>query len=133
LVGLTVKAIMQYPMLALFDTPGALVATTIGFIATVLLSGRKIYQLTHFGLADTLRKTGKIFAVALLMTVCAFVALKASMLIIPIDRKLTALIVVAIVAAVGGFVYLFLTLKLRIADDILGAKAEGLRRKMRIK
>lgn len=55
------------------------------------------------------------------------------MLVIPIDRKLTALVVVAIVAAVGGFVYLFLTLKLRIADDILGAKANGLRRKMRIK
>ena len=67
------------------------------------------------------------------MTACAFIALKASMLVIPIDRKLTALVVVAIVAAVGGFVYLFLTLKLRIADEILGAKANGLRRKMRIK
>ena len=133
LVGLVVKAIMQYPMLALFDTAGALVATTIGFIVTVLLSGWKIYHLTHFGLVDTLRKTGKILAVALVMTACAFIALKTSMLVIPIDRKLTALVVVAIVAAVGGFVYLFLTLKLRIADDILGAKANGLRRKMRIK
>ena len=100
---------------------------------TVLLSGWKIYHLTHFGLVDTLRKTGKILAVALVMTACAFIALKASMLVIPIDRKLTALVVVAIVAAVGGFVYLFLTLKLRIADEILGAKANGLRRKMRIK
>ncbi|MDK2780957.1 MAG: hypothetical protein PWP61_1254 [Trichococcus sp.] len=126
LVGLVVKAIMQYPMLALFDTAGALVATTIGFIVTVLLSGWKIYHLTHFGLVDTLRKTGKILAVALVMTACAFIALKTSMLVIPIDRKLTALVVVAIVAAVGGFVYLFLTLKLRIADDILGAKANGL-------
>lgn len=133
LIGMVVKAILQYPMLALFDTAGALIATTIGFFVTSVLSGWKIYRMTHFGLADTLKKSGKILFVALVMAVCAYIALKVSMAFIPVDRKIFALMVVAIVAAVGGFVYLGLTLKLRIADDILGKKAVALRRKLHIK
>lgn len=133
LIGLAVKAIVQYPMLALFDTAGALIATTIGFFVTSVLSGWKIYQMTHFGLAGTLKKSGKILLVALLMALCAYIALKVSMAFIPVDRKIYALLVVIIVAAVGGIVYLGLTLKLRIADDILGKKAVALRRKLHIK
>ena len=133
LIGLAVKAIVQYPMLALFDTAGALIATTIGFFVTSVLSGWKIYQMTHFGLAGTLKKSGKILLVALLMALCAYIALKVSMAFIPVDRKIYALLVVMIVAAVGGIVYLGLTLKLRIADDILGNKAVALRRKLHIK
>ncbi|CZQ87860.1 polysaccharide biosynthesis protein [Trichococcus palustris] len=133
LIGLAVKAIVQYPMLALFDTAGALIATTIGFFVTSVLSGWKIYQMTHFGLAGTLKKSGKILLVALLMALCAYIALKVSMAFIPVDRKIYALLVVMIVAAVGGIVYLGLTLKLRIADDILGKKAVALRRKLHIK
>ncbi len=133
LIGLAVKAIVQYPMLALFDTAGALIATTIGFFVTSVLSGWKIYRMTHFGLAGTLKKSGKILLVALLMALCAYIALKVSMAFIPVDRKIYALLVVMIVAAVGGIVYLGLTLKLRIADDILGNKAAALRRKLHIK
>jgi len=133
LIGMVVKAILQYPMLALFDTAGALIATTIGFSVTSILSGWKIYRMTHFGLAETLKKSGKILFVALVMALCAYIALKVSMAFIPVDRKIFALLVVAIVAAVGGFVYLGLTLKMRIADDILGKKAVALRRKLHIK
>ena len=44
-----------------------------------------------------------------------------------------ALVVTIVSAIAGGFSYLYLSLKTRLADRLLGAKVAGIRRRLRIK
>ena len=40
--------------------------------------------------------------------------------------------IVVLVAGFGGFVYIYLALKTKIADEVLGERVAGLRRKLKI-
>lgn len=131
-VGLAVKLVLQYPLIALAETSGALWATTLGFLVTSLLSLWKIYDLTKFDWKATSMSISSITVITGWMVVVAYVTIRIARLFLSPERKLMALILVLLVAAVGGFVYLYLSLKTRIADRVLGKRVGGLRRLMRI-
>lgn len=48
-------------------------------------------------------------------------------------RKITAIPVLLVGAGGGAAVYVYMVLKLRLADDLLGGRIEGLRTKLHIK
>ena len=49
------------------------------------------------------------------------------------ERKVQSFILILIVAVIGVITYLYMTLKIRLADKFLGAKMASLRQKLRIK
>ncbi|AQS53346.1 putative cell division protein YtgP [Jeotgalibaca dankookensis] len=133
LIGLGVKLIIQYPLLAIFGSAGALYATSIGFIVTAVLSFIKVYRLVPFNVRETSKTIGLISLATGYMYIISHVTNRLLQVFITPDRKIFALLLVLIIAAVGGAVYIYLVLKLRIADKVLGERVGSLREKFKIK
>ncbi|MGP6139633.1 putative polysaccharide biosynthesis protein [Jeotgalibaca sp. A127] len=131
-IGMLIKLLVQYPFIALFGTAGALYATALGFIVTSALSLVKIYKLVPFNV----KGTGKIIGLISLSTgymflIAHFVSRIMGLFMVP-ERKLIALLMVLIIAGIGGAIYVYLLLKLRVADAVLGSRVGSLREKLRI-
>ena len=67
------------------------------------------------------------------MAVTSAITLFAIKQVMPIGGKVRALIAVAAVGLVGVATYGLITLKNRLADEMLGARIGGIRRKLRMK
>lgn len=132
IIGLVAKLVLQYPFIMLFGTAGALYATGLGFTITMILSLIKIYRLVPFNVKETGRMTGLIALSTGYMVAAAYFVSRLLSLFMAPDRKITALLFVLIIAGVGAGVYVYLLLKLRVADKILGSRVESLREKLRI-
>lgn len=132
IIGLVAKLVLQYPFIMLFGTAGALYATSLGFTITMILSLIKIYRLVPFNVKETGRMTGLIALSTGYMVAAAYFVSRLLGLFMAPDRKITALLFVLIIAGVGAGVYVYLLLKLRVADKILGSRVESLREKLRI-
>lgn len=132
IIGLVAKLVLQYPFIMLFGTAGALYATGLGFTITMILSLIKIYRLVPFNVKETGSMTGLIALSTGYMVAAAYFVSRLLGLFMAPDRKITALLFVLIIAGVGAGVYVYLLLKLRVADKILGSRVESLREKLRI-
>lgn len=132
-LGLALKLLVQYPSIRLFEVYGPLIATMIGFTLSCVLIMRKIKKVSHFNFSLTLRRGLLIFLITLVMMVAAIVMRQFLYLFLDPTRKFQSFVIILIVAAFGGAVYGYITLKLRLADKLLGASVEKIRRKLNIK
>lgn len=132
-IGLVVKLIVQYPSIRMFEVYGPLIATVIGFSVASYLMIRKIKEIAKFNLSLTLRRSLLVLIITLIMVVFAFVTRQFLYLFLTPDRKIQAFLIILLVAAVGAGVYGYMTLKLRLADRLLGKNVNALRKKVRIK
>ncbi|WP_430602594.1 polysaccharide biosynthesis family protein [Enterococcus sp. DIV0724b] len=132
-LGLALKLIVQYPSIRLFEVYGPLIATMIGFALSCVLIMRKIKKVSHFNFGLTLRRGLLIFLITLVMMIAAIVMRQFLYLFLDPTRKFQSFVIIMIVAAFGGAVYGYITLKLRLADKLLGASVVKIRRKLKIK
>lgn len=132
LFGLIVKILLQFPCIWLLEVYGPLLATTIGLAVTCFFTIRAIHQLTRFNMSLTLRRILLIFCMSLIMALVAWLTKSFLYLFLSPSSKLTAFVIVALVALVGGSVYAYIALKIRLADRLLGRKMNKLRQKFRI-
>lgn len=132
-VGLIVKLILQYPMIATFKVFGPLVATAIGLAVTCTLMMRSLNQMFHLKASELLRRIGLILFFTLIMYgVCALLEHGVFMILNPMSH-IQSMIGLVIVAGIGGAIYGYLVLRSRLADAILGGRVAGLRRRLHIK
>ena len=132
-IGLAVKVILQYPFIHLFEVYGPLLATGVAFLVTSVLMLRKIQHVTHFNVSLTARRTLLILLISFIMLVSAWLTRFLVYLLLSPTSKFQSLLIVLLVATVGGAVYGYLVLKLRLADKLLGAKVGKIRAKLNIK
>lgn len=134
LVGFLVKLVLQYPAIRIFEVYGPLFATMIGFIVSCSLILKKIHQVARFNRKFVWRRTLLIFILTLLMLLAAGLTKMIFGMFLSQDSKFQSLILIVLVAGVGGLVYTYLALKLRLADKLLGRQGMiRLRRRLRIK
>lgn len=134
LVGFLVKLVLQYPAIRIFEVYGPLLATMIGFIVSCSLILKKIHQVARFNRKFVWRRTLLIFILTLLMLLAAGLTKMIFGMFLSQDSKFQSLILIVLVAGVGGLVYTYLALKLRLADKLLGRRGMiRLRRRLRIK
>ncbi|AVK62309.1 transporter [Lactobacillus sp. CBA3605] len=133
LIGLGVKLVLQWPCIALLSAAGPLVATAIGMLVASLLILHDLE--VNFGVryVKLLPKINRILMYSIVTYVAAKVAVYGLNLIFNEQRQTQALIILLIAVAIGGGVYVYFALRSRLADIMIGAKADGLRRKLRIK
>ncbi|CAI3445240.1 polysaccharide biosynthesis protein [Enterococcus cecorum] len=131
-VGIVIKFILQYPCILLFQIYGPLLSTTIGMAVSCYLNIRQLQQATHFNYKLTLRRILLITILTVMMLLAAAIAKVVFGLIFSPEHKMTAFLLCIPVAAVGGAVYLYLILKVGIAERLLGSSMTRLRRKLRI-
>ena len=133
IVGIGVKGAVQYPLVSMFQAQGALYATIFGFTVSRAMMLVSLQKLTHFHVKFVLKRLLLIVIMTVIMALVTIVVREACYLFIsPMDRGL-ALVVMLLSAGVGGFAYMYLTLKTRLADRLLGDKVAGLRRRLKIK
>lgn len=131
-VGIVIKFILQYPCILLFQIYGPLLSTTIGMAVSCYLNIRQLQQATHFNYKLTLRRILLITILTLMMLLAAAIAKVVFGLIFSPEHKMSAFLLCIPVAAVGGAVYLYLILKVGIAERLLGSSITRLRQKLRI-
>ncbi|MEQ3505938.1 putative polysaccharide biosynthesis protein [Enterococcus cecorum] len=131
-VGIVIKFILQYPCILLFQIYGPLLSTTIGMAVSCYLNIRQLQQATKFNYKLTLRRILLITILTVMMLLAAAIAKVVFGLIFSPEHKMSAFLLCIPVAAVGGAVYLYLILKVGIAERLLGSSMTRLRQKLRI-
>ncbi|ETY74635.1 putative polysaccharide biosynthesis protein [Lactiplantibacillus fabifermentans] len=133
LIGLAVKLVVQWPCIYLLSAAGPLVATAIGMAVASLMA---LYDLeVNFGIryVKLLPKVNRILIYSILTYIAATLVVHGLNLILNEQSKTQAFLIVILAVAAGGAVYAYFALKSRLADLMIGGRAAGLRRKLRIK
>ncbi len=132
-IGLVVKLALQYPMLAWAGTNGMFISNIFGFGVTVFIMLRKMHRVTHFDIGLVSRRILLMMIITLAMAVVTFAVKEMLYLVIDPANRTSALLVIAISVLFGGGVYMYASLKTRLADRLLGARVTGIRTKLHIK
>jgi len=133
LIGLVVKLVVQVPCVIFLSAAGPLVATAIGMAVASMLV---LYDLeVNFGVryAKLLPKVNRILIYSILTYLAATLVVHGLDLVLNEQSKLQAMLILILAVAAGGAVYGFFALKSHLADLMIGSRAAGLRRKLRIK
>ncbi len=99
----------------------------------MLFKSRKLHKKTHFNSQLTFRRIILIVLMSLIMMIFVGVTRGVLGIFLSADRKGQSFMIVLLVAAVGVAVYLYMGLKTRLADKLLGSQMAGLRKKLHIK
>ncbi len=131
--GFLVKMVLQVPFIYFFEVYGPLLSTALGLLLAAFFSLRDIHRISHFNAKLTLRRGVLISLLSLVMMFVVLLARFAFSFVLSPEHKLTAFVLIILVAAIGAGVYGYLALKLRLADKLIGSRVASLRRKLHIK
>lgn len=131
-IGTIVKLIFQWPCIYYLGSFGPLISTGLGLGVANWLIIRSLNR--QFGFDRRMLDIGfrKIAKYSLFMYAASLMTVYAANFLLkfvadPFDR-IPSLIVTILAVAVGGYIYIYLALKSRVADMILGARTEKLRK-----
>lgn len=120
LFGLLIKLAINIPLIKLFETNGAILATTIGYIIAVGINIFIIKRTLNYKSTVVFRRFLLIGLLNFTMFIAVFFTLKGLNAINPVDGKMHALLYVIICAVLGVVVYGYLSLKTGLAQKLFG-------------
>lgn len=132
-IGFIVKLILQYPFISLFHVYGPLLATAACFLVAGTLTTMHIKRMTDFDVNLTVKRTILILCLSLVMMAVAYLTKWGLYLFLSPESKVQSLIIIVFVGMIGIAVYGYMSLKIKLADRLLGDKVAGLRRRLKIK
>ncbi|MDN6639449.1 MAG: polysaccharide biosynthesis protein [Tetragenococcus sp.] len=132
-IGLAVKFLTQTVSIYLLESYGPVISTMLGFGVTCYLNLRKLHKKTGFDIGLTCRRIVLVFFLSMVMLIFAGAARGIFGMLFTQERKAQSFILIVIVAIVGVLAYLYMTLKVRLADKLLGSRVGLLRTKLKIK
>ncbi|MDT2755783.1 polysaccharide biosynthesis protein [Enterococcus asini] len=132
-IGFLVKLLTQYPMIRVFEVYGPLISTMIGFGVTGALNLWKLYRVGRFNRVLTFRRIVLITIISLIMFILAFVTRQILGIFLSADSKIGSFVIIMGTVLVGGASYTYLSLKVGLADKLLGPTAGKIRRKLHMK
>ncbi len=133
LIGLVIKMIVQIPAIWLFREYGPLVATFIGMAIICWLMMRRIYIAYPF---DIDRFSRRFIGMTIFSFIMFIVVIAINWILFRFvgnSDRVFSLLILLFEAAIGAFIYAYLVLKTKLADRIIGSRANRLRRILRIK
>ena len=133
LIGLIIKLILQYPLTAFLNVYGPLLATGIGMAVSCWLMLSFLYHKYQLNIIKTQKRANLLLIFAFLMYGLVLLIVWGVHLFIDPTNRLASVFVLVLATGIGGYFYIFLCLKSRLADALLGAKANRLRHLLKIK
>ncbi|MBM7636203.1 putative polysaccharide biosynthesis protein [Streptococcus saliviloxodontae] len=130
--GLVIKVVLQMPFIYFFHAYGPLLTTAIGLAVPIVLMFRRIQEVTHFNRKRLFKSSLLYTLMTLVMGVVVAMATWVLSLVMSPSTRIGSIIFLVIVGSLGVFVYGYLALMTRTADDLIGARADSLRRKFRL-
>ncbi|WP_427910642.1 polysaccharide biosynthesis protein [Pediococcus parvulus] len=131
-IGVVVKFALQFPMVSYFGVMGPLLSTAIGFGVVSWLILRHLNQEYGISFHRISRPFAGILVFSVLTFIVAYATVHLSYLALNPNSKFMAVFVSVLAACLGGIVYLYATLKTRLADMMIGDRVERIRRILRI-
>ncbi|KPL59121.1 putative polysaccharide biosynthesis protein [Rossellomorea vietnamensis] len=132
LVGLFLKLVLNIPLIRLFETQGAVLATTIGYVVAILINLYVIKKYARYQFRLILRRTMFIGALNAAMAVVVLVLYSILVRFLSPETGFQSILLVAICGGVGALVYFYLSLRSKLADRLFGDKISKIRSKLRI-
>ncbi|MDS9471790.1 polysaccharide biosynthesis protein [Sporosarcina pasteurii] len=130
LFGLLLKLMLNIPLIKLFETNGAIIATAIGYSAAVGLNILIITKTLHYHSKLVFRRLILIGILNVVMFIAVFFTLKGLNAVNPVDGKMHALLYILICAGVGVVVYGYLSLKTGLAQKLFGERLTRITNKL---
>lgn len=131
ILGLVIKAIVQYPMIRLFKVYGPLLATNLGLLAVIAMSLKHLSVKYRWRADRTMRRFIGIASFSVVMFAAVFAVVKLGGLFLSPYRRLSAILLSGLAVAVGVLVYGGLSLKTGLAENILGSRVARIMQKFR--
>ncbi|MCR8850216.1 polysaccharide biosynthesis protein [Rossellomorea sp. SC111] len=132
LVGLLLKLVLNIPLIRLFETQGAVLATTIGYAVAILINLYVIKKYARYQFRLILRRTMFIGALNAAMAGVVLVLYGILVKFLSPETGFQSILLVAICGGVGALVYFYLSLRSKLADRLFGDKITKIRSKLRI-
>ncbi|UDM32540.1 putative polysaccharide biosynthesis protein [Lentilactobacillus laojiaonis] len=137
IIGTIVKLIAQWPCVYFLGAFGALLATAIGLIVAnglIIISLNRQFGFDRKALSNGFAKITTYSAIMYIVALALvyFGNFVLGLFTNPYSR-IGSLIVTAVAVIIAGYLYLYLVLKGRVADSIIGPRSQSLRKKLHIK
>jgi O-antigen/teichoic acid export membrane protein len=132
LVGLLIKLALNIPLIKMMDTRGAVLATALGYTASIVINliVIKIYSRYQFRLVW--RRSLLIFIFAGLMWLGTEIVYKFLAIFLSPASRMQSLILILISAGAGAVIYFYLGLKSGLADRLFGHRIVRIKEKLRL-
>ena len=122
LTGLLIKLAINIPLIKLFETNGAILATAIGYGVAVGLNIAIITRTLNYKSKVVFRRLFLIGILNFIMFVAVYFVLKGLTAFSAVDGKMQALLYILICAFVGAVIYGYLSLKTGLAQKLFGER-----------
>ncbi|MGM0853586.1 MAG: putative polysaccharide biosynthesis protein [Bacillota bacterium] len=132
LVGLLLKLVLNIPLIRLFETQGAVIATVIGYAVAILINLYIIKKYARYQFRLIMRRTMFIGALNAIMAVVVLVLYGILVQFLNPESGFQSILLVTICGGVGALVYFYLSLRSKLADRLFGDKITRIRSKLRI-
>lgn len=131
--GFIVKVVTQPLFIWMAGPFGMLISTFFGLGLTIALMLYTLHSSIHYSFTELVKKNLLSLVLALTMAVIVFVFREALRPFLDFHSRTQGLIATLLLAGIGVVTYMFMAMKLRLADELLGSKVDGIRRKLKIK
>ena len=132
IIGLVVKSIFQYPMIRLAKVYGPLLATNIGMLVVIFCALKHLKVKYRFQADRTMRRFIGIATFSILMFLAVSLTVKVAGRFISPDMRFSAMILCGLGVLAGIVVYGGLSLKMGLAERILGSRITRITQKLHL-
>ncbi|MCD4839538.1 polysaccharide biosynthesis protein [Neobacillus sedimentimangrovi] len=132
LVGLLIKLSLNIPLIKMMETKGAILATTLGYAAAILINLLVIKSFAHYPFRLVLRRSLLIVIFVGFMWAGTGIVYQLSLLFLSPESKIESVILIGLSASVGAAIYFYLGLKSGLARKLFGDRVDRLLRKLQI-
>ncbi|MCT6925069.1 polysaccharide biosynthesis protein [Metasolibacillus sp.] len=130
LTGILVKLVLNIPLIKWLEVDGAILATMIGYAVTCVINITVIHRTLQYNAKVAMRRILLICILTIVMTLVVSIIYAVLQWIAPADSKMLALVYLLICAAAGAGVYGYLSLRLGLAQKLLGARVKKIADKL---
>lgn len=133
LTGVLAKLVLNQPLIRLFEVDGAILATAIGYFITISINMVVINKVLQYNAKVAIRRILLICILTAIMAVSVLFVYKGLYMITPATNKLLALLYLAICITVGVAVYGYLSLRIGLANKLLGNRLTKIAQKLKFR
>lgn len=133
LFGLFIKLSLNIPLIKLFETKGAILATTLGYIAAVMINLFVIKKYTSYSFKIVWRRSLLIFLFTIVMAIGTGVVYYLLSTFLTPQSVFEAILMVILSAVIGVLIYGYLGMRSKLVNVLFGNKVDKLKQKLRLK
>ncbi len=130
LMGLLTKFILNIPLIKIFETAGAVYATTLGYLVACLLNLFFIQNCTDYKYTVVVKRCLLMFIFTVVMAGAVTGAESVLSMVVDPESRWQSLLVIMVCVTFGGVIYGLLALKSNLAKMLFGRRIHLLREKL---